>query len=149
MSNELPTFDLVLGLTKGNIQKAYSNKDLDIIGPVLKDTLLDGSELVIFHKPNTLISDAYMPIVEGEKLSFFVNEQFLGNQFHRTKLEDIACINFEFDNGAFGTLQATINQPKAFNIRQIVGQKGICIRPFYEQQPNFLETNLLLMRITG
>lgn len=54
---------------------------------------------------------------------------FLGNQLHQTKLEDIACINFEFDKGAFGTLQASINQPKAFNIRQIVGQKGMIVIP--------------------
>ena len=51
----------------------------------------------------------------------------IGNHRHRTKIEDVVCANVLFENGAFGSLQLTINQPKGYSVRQIVADKGIII----------------------
>lgn len=48
----------------------------------------------------------------------------MGNQIHNAEIEDIACANILFENGVFGSFQFTINQPEAFSIRQVVGDRG-------------------------
>ncbi|HEY9854065.1 MAG TPA: Gfo/Idh/MocA family oxidoreductase [Leptolyngbyaceae cyanobacterium] len=51
----------------------------------------------------------------------------IGNQLHKAEIEDIVCANVLFENGAFGSLQLTINQPRGYSIRQIAGDKGIVV----------------------
>ncbi len=51
----------------------------------------------------------------------------IGNQLHRSEVEDVACVNILFENGAFGTLQFTINQPNGFSVRQIAGENGTIV----------------------
>jgi predicted dehydrogenase len=53
----------------------------------------------------------------------------LGNQMHKAEIEDIATASILFANGAFGSFQSTINQPKGYSVRQIVGDKGIIVVP--------------------
>lgn len=48
----------------------------------------------------------------------------IGNQLHSAEIEDIACANILFENGAHGSFQFSINQPQAFSVRQIIGEKG-------------------------
>lgn len=50
-----------------------------------------------------------------------------GNQVHRTQVDDIACVNILFENGAFGNFQFTINHPGVFNTRHVVGDKGMMV----------------------
>lgn len=52
---------------------------------------------------------------------------FMGNQLHRAEIEDIVCANVLFDNGAFGSLQFTINQSKGYSVRQLAGDRGVII----------------------
>lgn len=54
---------------------------------------------------------------------------FIGNQLHNVEIEDMVCANVVFANGAFGSLQFTVNQPPAYSVRQIAGHKGIVILP--------------------
>lgn len=51
----------------------------------------------------------------------------IGNQLHNTSVEDIACVNVLFANGAFGSFQFTINQPRGYSVRQIAGDNGIIV----------------------
>ena len=68
----IPKYDMVLGIGKNDIFKAYSNKTLDKIGQVIQDTLSDGSPVVIFHKVGTILSGAFYPNIDGQNLSFSV-----------------------------------------------------------------------------
>jgi predicted dehydrogenase len=52
---------------------------------------------------------------------------FLGNQLHSIETEDILSANIVFENGAVATIQATLNQPGAFHVRQIAGDRGMVI----------------------
>lgn len=51
----------------------------------------------------------------------------VGNQLHRAEIEDVVCANVLFSNGAFTSIQATINQPRGYSIRQVAGDKGIIV----------------------
>jgi len=51
----------------------------------------------------------------------------ISNQLHNTEVEDILCANVLFENGALASIQATLNQPSGYCIRQIAGDKGIII----------------------
>jgi len=53
----------------------------------------------------------------------------IGNQLHNAEIEDMVCANVIFANGAFGSLQFTVNQPPAYSVRQIAGHKGVIILP--------------------
>lgn len=53
----------------------------------------------------------------------------VGNQIHRGEIEDIACANILFANGAFGSFQSTINHPRGYSVRQIAGDKGVIVLP--------------------
>ncbi len=53
----------------------------------------------------------------------------IGNQFHQIEVEDVVCANMLFKNGAFGSIQLTINQPRGYSIRQIAGDKGALAIP--------------------
>jgi len=54
---------------------------------------------------------------------------FAGSQLHQAEIEDMVCASVVFENGAFGSLQFTVNQPKGYNIRQVAGDKGVIIMP--------------------
>jgi predicted dehydrogenase len=49
----------------------------------------------------------------------------IGNQLHQIEVEDVVCANVLFANGACGSIQLTINQPRGHSIRQIAGDRGI------------------------
>src|SRR5581483_6735916 len=51
----------------------------------------------------------------------------VGNQLHKTEVDDVFCANALFANGAFASIQATINQPRGYSIRQVAGDKGIIV----------------------
>jgi len=51
----------------------------------------------------------------------------VGNQLHKAETEDIACANVLFTNGAFGSFQFTINQPRGYSVRQIAGDRAIIV----------------------
>jgi len=53
----------------------------------------------------------------------------LGNQLHNTEIEDVACIQVVFANGALGSIQFTLNQPKGYSIRQFAGDRGVIVMP--------------------
>lgn len=53
----------------------------------------------------------------------------LSNQLGNTQGEDTACVNVMFEQGASGTLQFSLNQPRAYSIRQLAGTKGIIVVP--------------------
>ena len=53
----------------------------------------------------------------------------VGNQLHKVEIEDIASANVLFAGGAVGSLQFSLNQPKGYSVRQIVGDRGIIIMP--------------------
>ncbi len=75
ISTALPMFDIVLGVGSDGIYKAYSMTDLDKAGKVLEDTLPDGSPVVVLHKPNTTMSGAFLPSIEGNALSFTTDDK--------------------------------------------------------------------------
>lgn len=52
---------------------------------------------------------------------------FAGNQAHNSQVDDIACVNLLFENGAFGNFQFSINHPGVFNTRQVVGDIGMLV----------------------
>ena len=62
----------------------------------------------------------------GEPVEVSAN---MGNQLHSAEIEDMVCANVVFANGAFGSLQFTVNQPPAYSVRQIAGDKGIVVLP--------------------
>lgn len=51
----------------------------------------------------------------------------IGNQLHDIEVEDMMCANVLFKNGANASIQATINQPCGYSVRQIAGDKGIIV----------------------
>ncbi|HWP93953.1 MAG TPA: Gfo/Idh/MocA family oxidoreductase, partial [Thermodesulfobacteriota bacterium] len=53
----------------------------------------------------------------------------MGNQLHKVEIEDVFCSNIIFENGAFASVQATINQPRGYSVRQVAGDKGIIVMP--------------------
>ena len=67
-----------------------------------------------------------------------------GNQLHRAEIEDVACANVLFENGAFGALQFTINQPRGYSVRQIAGDKGIIVAPDVKSLTHDREDQILL-----
>lgn len=51
----------------------------------------------------------------------------VSNQLHAAEIEDTVCANILFANGALGSVQFTINQPKGYSVRQVAGEKGIIV----------------------
>ncbi len=51
----------------------------------------------------------------------------IANQLHSVEIEDLVCANVQFANGAFGSIQLTINQPKGYSVRQIAGDTGAIV----------------------
>jgi len=51
----------------------------------------------------------------------------LANQLHEIACEDMVCANILFENGALASFQATLNQPEAYSVRQVAGDKGIIV----------------------
>ena len=51
----------------------------------------------------------------------------IANQLHSVEIEDVVCANVQFANGAFGSIQLTINQPKGYSVRQIAGDTGAIV----------------------
>jgi predicted dehydrogenase len=49
----------------------------------------------------------------------------VANQLHEPDIDDVASASVLFENGAVGSLQATINQPQAYSVRQIAGDRGM------------------------
>ena len=68
----------------------------------------------------------------------------IGNQFHQIEVEDVICANVLFANGAFGSIQLTINQPRGYSIRQIAGDKGTIAIPDVQSLTNNREDHVLL-----
>ena len=68
----------------------------------------------------------------------------IGNQFHKIEVEDVVCANVLFANGAFGSIQLTINQPRGYSIRQIAGDKGTIAIPDVQSLTNNREDHILL-----
>lgn len=68
----------------------------------------------------------------------------IGNQFHQIEVEDVVCANVLFANGAFGSIQLTINQPRGYSIRQIAGDKGTIAIPDVQSLTNNREDHILL-----
>ena len=68
----------------------------------------------------------------------------IGNQSHQIEVEDVVCANVLFANGAFGSLQLTINQPRGYSIRQIAGDKGTIAIPDVQSLTNDREDHILL-----
>ena len=68
----------------------------------------------------------------------------IGNQFHQIEVEDVVCANVLFANGAFGSLQLTINQPRGYSIRQIAGDKGTLAIPDVQSLASDREDHILL-----
>ena len=68
----------------------------------------------------------------------------IGNQFHRMEVEDVVVANVLFANGAFGSIQLTINQPKGYSLRQIAGDKGTIAIPDVQSLTNDAADSILL-----
>lgn len=51
----------------------------------------------------------------------------IGKQLHHAEVEDTVCASVVFSSGALGSLQFTINQPRAYSVRQIAGDNGIIV----------------------
>lgn len=68
----------------------------------------------------------------------------IGNQFHQMEVEDVVVANVLFENGAFGSIQLTINQPKGYSIRQIAGDKGTIAIPDVQSLTNDAADSILL-----
>lgn len=68
----------------------------------------------------------------------------IGNQSHKMEVEDVVCANVLFENGAFGSIQLTINQPRGYSIRQIAGDKGTIAIPDVQSLTNNREDHILL-----
>jgi predicted dehydrogenase len=73
----------------------------------------------------------------------------LGNQMHKAEIEDIATASILFANGAFGSFQSTINQPRGYSVRQIVGDKGIIVVPDVKSLTRDREDKVLLGTYNG
>ena len=68
----------------------------------------------------------------------------IGNQLHQIEVEDMVCANVLFENGAFGSIQLTINQPIGYSIRQIAGDKGTLMIPDVQSLAGEQEDHILL-----
>ena len=68
----------------------------------------------------------------------------IGNQFHEMEVEDVVCANVLFANGALGSIQLTINQPRGYSVRQIAGDKGTIAIPDVQSLTNNREDHILL-----
>ncbi len=68
----------------------------------------------------------------------------IGNQFHQIEVEDVVCANVLFANGALGSIQLTINQPRGYSIRQIAGDKGTIAIPDVQSLTNNRDDHILL-----
>jgi predicted dehydrogenase len=68
----------------------------------------------------------------------------IGNQFHQIEVEDVVCANVLFENGAFGSIQLTINQPIGYSIRQVAGDKGMIAIPDVQSLAGDAEDDFLL-----
>ena len=68
----------------------------------------------------------------------------IGNQSHKMEVEDVVCANVLFENGAFGSIQLTINQPRGYSIRQIAGDKGTIAIPDVQSLTNNRADHILL-----
>ena len=73
----------------------------------------------------------------------------IGNQFHQIEVEDVVCANVLFANGAFGSIQLTINQPRGYSIRQIAGDKGTLAIPDVQSLASNQEDHILLGTYEG
>jgi UDP-N-acetyl-2-amino-2-deoxyglucuronate dehydrogenase len=51
------------------------------------------------------------------------------NQLHDMGLDDVLSASVMFEGGALATLQMSINRPRAFSIRQVVGDRGMLVMP--------------------
>lgn len=51
----------------------------------------------------------------------------ISNQLHNIEVEDIFGANIIFENGALASIQASLNQPSVYNIRQLAGDRGMII----------------------
>ena len=67
----------------------------------------------------------------------------IGNQCHKMEVEDVVCANVLFENGAFGSIQLTINQPRGYSVRQIAGDKGTIAIPDVQSLTNNREDHIL------
>ncbi len=74
ISESLPMFDIILGVSDHHLHKAFSFRDLDDTGKVLMDSLGKETPLVVFHKPKSTLGGAFIPEVEGRALSFVEDE---------------------------------------------------------------------------
>ena len=68
----------------------------------------------------------------------------IGNQSHQMEVEDVVCANVLFANGAYGSIQLTINQPRGYSIRQIAGDKGTIALPDVQSLASDSEDHILL-----
>ena len=68
----------------------------------------------------------------------------IGNQSHQMEVEDVVCANVLFANGAYGSIQLTINQPRGYSIRQIAGDKGTIAIPDVQSLASDNEDHILL-----
>ena len=69
---------------------------------------------------------------------------FIGNQLHLAELEDIACANILFADGAFASFQCSLNQPRNGNICQIAGDRGIVSIPDFQSLIQDLDDPVLV-----
>ena len=67
----------------------------------------------------------------------------IGNQSHQMEVEDVVCANVLFANGAYGSIQLTINQPRGYSIRQIAGDKGTIAIPDVQSLASNQEDHIL------
>ncbi|MEN8106971.1 MAG: Gfo/Idh/MocA family oxidoreductase [Pseudomonadota bacterium] len=51
------------------------------------------------------------------------------NQLHDMELDDALSASMVFEDGVLATLQMSINRPRAFSIRQVVGDRGMLVMP--------------------
>ena len=68
----------------------------------------------------------------------------IGNQLHDTEIEDIACVNVMFANGAMGSLQFSLNHPRAYSTRQIEGDRGMIVMPDVKSLTSDQDDQILL-----
>lgn len=54
---------------------------------------------------------------------------FVGETLHHRGVEDLATAFVEFRSGAVATLQASLNRPGSYVVRQIVGDRGMIVVP--------------------
>ena len=73
----------------------------------------------------------------------------IGNQFHQIEVEDVVCANVLFENGAFGSIQLTINQPIGYSIRQVAGDRGMIAIPDVQSLAGDAEDHFLLGTYTN